>query len=360
MDDLPRVQVGGAGQGRLDVEGGGVALEHAVGEEDQPVAGLQRERLDGERLARDDAEGRLDHQVDSLHPAVPQPQRQGVAGIDDHGRPGGEIDPHELPGDELTVRGVLGERGIGVARLLGQAEALPASVPERPDQEGGHQGGRHLVTDGIGDGQLQGGAVQGVVEGVPAHLAGRFQPARQGELSGLARVGGWEQAPLDLRGQGERGRALTPLEDVGVPPGGDEDVGERVGSARDVEDLVLGGVARQVELEQADRVAAVGDGHQQARAVPDRLDVGPLGAQDLLVAGARQRQCLGLLGAVRPRSLHRLRGGEPHDGTAAEVSDEESHGSRVDHAPELGRHDLHGIDGSGCLDLLQQRADVDH
>ena len=41
-----------------------------------------------------------------------------------------------------------------------------------------------------------------------------------GRGDGLAGEGGWQQSALDFRGQGERGGAHAPLEDVGVPAGG--------------------------------------------------------------------------------------------------------------------------------------------
>ena len=57
---------------------------------------------------------------------------------------------------------------VGVGSLLGQVEALPASVAEAPDEQGGQQGRLHLVSDGIRDGHVERVAVEVVVEGVAA------------------------------------------------------------------------------------------------------------------------------------------------------------------------------------------------
>jgi hypothetical protein len=63
---------------------------------------------------------------------------------------------------------------------------------------------------------------------------------------------------------------------------------------------------------------------------------------------------------VAAGSLDDVRRGEADHCPAAEVADEQCHGAGVDHAAELGRHHLHGLDGGGSLDLLEQCPDVDH
>jgi hypothetical protein len=143
------------------------------------------------------------------------------------------------------------------------------------------------VADGVGDRHLQAVAVEGVVEGVPSYRGGRFQPSGEGELPGLAGVGGRQQPALDLRRQGERGGAHAPLEHVGVPAGGDEDVGQRVRGAADVGDLSDGGESGQSQLEQPDGVPAVGDRNDQPGAHVDPPHIGLLRPQDAFVHGAR-------------------------------------------------------------------------
>jgi hypothetical protein len=145
-----------------------------------------------------------------------------------------------------------------------------------------------------------------------------------------------------------------------VPARGDDDISEGVGRAADVEDLVRGRVAREVELEETDGVAPVGHRHDHPGAVVDGLDVRPLRAEHAFVQRARQRKRLGLF---RPRGAGALdegRGGQPDHRPPAEVGDQQRHGVGVDHAAELGGHHLDGVDGSGLLDLLEKCADVDH
>jgi hypothetical protein len=71
VHDLLQVQRRGVGQRRRDVELGGVALLHAVGDEDDPVAGLHRELLQPERPLRLHAEGRsIASSTSSTRPAL--------------------------------------------------------------------------------------------------------------------------------------------------------------------------------------------------------------------------------------------------------------------------------------------------
>jgi hypothetical protein len=74
VDDLAGMQVAGLPECGGDVELGGVAFQHAVGDEDQSVTGLQRERLYPERRGRLQAERQVDVEVNLLDAAVAQPQ----------------------------------------------------------------------------------------------------------------------------------------------------------------------------------------------------------------------------------------------------------------------------------------------
>jgi hypothetical protein len=99
------------------------------------------------------------------------------------------VHPHELAGDELAGRGVLDQAVVGVVGLLAEAQSLAAPVAQAADQQRGQQRGRHLVADRVGDRHLQVVPVEDVVEGVAADRGGRFQPAGEGELPGLAGEG---------------------------------------------------------------------------------------------------------------------------------------------------------------------------
>ena len=77
VDHLARVQVGAVGERRGDVEVGGVALLHAVGEQDDPVARLEREVLDARRpCPGSDAERCLDRAA-SISSTRPSRSRSG-------------------------------------------------------------------------------------------------------------------------------------------------------------------------------------------------------------------------------------------------------------------------------------------
>jgi hypothetical protein len=282
-----------------------------------------------------------------------------VPGVDDPGRAGVQVDAQELAGDELAGRRVLGEAVVGVAGLLGEAEALSAAVAQAADQQGGQQGSRDVVADRVGDRHLQEVPVELVVEGVPAHRVGRFQPSGEGELPGLAGEGGRQQSALDLRGQGERGGAHAPLEHVGVPAGVDEEVGQRVCGAADVGDLLGQGSAGQHQFEQTNSVAAGGDRHDHPGAVADRLHIGLLCPQDAVIRSARQWHRLGLLDSATASSVDPFRGRQPDDCPAAEVGDQQVHLAGADHLREPGRDHRDRVDRRRRLHAVEEFADVD-
>ena len=96
MDDFAGMQVAGLAQGRGDVEACGVAFQHAVGDEDEPIAGLEGELLHPERAARLQAERQVDVELDLLDATVAQPQRERVPGIDDGRRTVVQVDTQQL------------------------------------------------------------------------------------------------------------------------------------------------------------------------------------------------------------------------------------------------------------------------
>jgi hypothetical protein len=134
------------------------------------------------------------------------------------------------------------------------------------------------VTGSVGDRNLQRITVEAVVEGVSADGAGWFEPAGDRELPRLTGVGARQQPPLDLRGQCEVRRALTPFEQIGVPAVRDDDVGEGVRGRRDIGHDLLVRDLRQGQLEQPDGLATIGHRHGQQRTVDGRAHVDPLGA----------------------------------------------------------------------------------
>ena len=138
MDDFAGMQIAGLSEGPGDVEPRSVAFQHAVGDEDEPIAGLQWELLHPERAARLQAERQVDVEVNLLDAAVAQPQREWVPGIDDGRRTAVQVDAQKLAGDEVARLGVRGQIVVGVGSTsytceAGQEVIDPALRPGRGD-----------------------------------------------------------------------------------------------------------------------------------------------------------------------------------------------------------------------------------
>ena len=70
LHGFPRVHFPAARHYRRDVDAVSVALQHAVGEEHQPVPRLKRQRLHTGLVATHDPERRVGRHVHALHEAV--------------------------------------------------------------------------------------------------------------------------------------------------------------------------------------------------------------------------------------------------------------------------------------------------
>ena len=282
-----------------------------------------------------------------------------MPGVDDDRRTAVQIDAHELTGDELTVRRVGDHRFIGVHGLLREVQPPPASVAQTAHQQRCEEGGRDVVPGGIGDRNVQRVLVEVVVERVTPDGVGRFQPAGDGELSRLAGERSRQQAPLDLRGQRERGGSLTPLEQVGVPAVRNDDIGQRVRGCRYISDGLVIGALGEDQLKHTDGVPTIGHRHRQLGAAVDLLDVDLLGSQHLLVHRVRELQGLEVPAALPAcRVLARLRPAEPDDGVAAEIGDQEADRAGPHDRGEFVGDDLDGLGRCGGLHALQQRPEV--
>ena len=106
----------------------GVALQHAVGDEHQPVTHLQRQRLHPVVASEPQPERAVSLQTKLINLPGPKPQGRRMPGVDDARRRTGQVDPHDQTGDELAFAGLLGQRIIRQPRLLGQLDAPPAGV----------------------------------------------------------------------------------------------------------------------------------------------------------------------------------------------------------------------------------------
>ncbi len=112
---------------------------------------------------------------------------------------------------------------------------------------------------------------------------------------------------LDLRGQAQRDGAAAPLVHVGVGPVRDDDVRQRVGRVADRPHHLRVRRRGQEQFEETVGVPVIGyrgDDPDQ-RTSPD-LHARPLGADDVVVQGAAQRDApggfVGLDAAAHPRS----------------------------------------------------------
>jgi hypothetical protein len=91
----------------------------------------------------------------------------------------------------------MGRRGVG------EVEARPAAVAVAGDREVREQAGLQAVSDGVEHRDVGDPAVQGVVEGVAAHVVRRCQQAADDDPVG-AEGERRQQAVLHLGGQGHR------------------------------------------------------------------------------------------------------------------------------------------------------------
>ena len=125
---LARMHIGARGQDRADVHERRVALQHAVGDEHQPVADLQRQRLHPIAASGSQPEWGVGLQAKLIDLPSPEPKRGRMAGVDDGRRGSCQVDPRDQTGDELAFAGLLGQRIICQLRLLGQLNPPPAGI----------------------------------------------------------------------------------------------------------------------------------------------------------------------------------------------------------------------------------------
>ena len=358
LDGLARMQVGGGQHQRRDVEAAGVALEHAVGQQEQAVARLEPQLVVAPVRVRGGAERLVRDELDLLGPSVAQPERPRVPGVEHAGRLLDQVDADELAGHEPAVACVVAQRLVRAARLLEQAGSAPARVPQRAHDERRQQRRVDGMPHGVGHRDVQRVAVEREVERVAAHLPGRLEPARERELVGLAGERGGQQPPLDLGGQRQRHGALAPLEEIGVAAVGDHHVRQLVRRELDVLERGRVRFERQDQLEHADRVAAAGDRRDDARVLALADQDGPLTGERLAVGRPVQGHLDRRLLRARSRLARRDDVAETVQRTAAEVRDQEAHVAGVEHLAQRRGHRVHDAHGGGGLRARQQRAEV--
>ena len=346
----------------LDVDAGGVALEHAVGEEHQPVTGLERQRLHAVLVAaaRSRTAGRP-RSATRLDAAVAQPQRRRMPGVDDRRRLGAQVDPRDLAGHEAALRRVVARARRWPGAPARRARRRPgARCAAPPTSTVASTRGADLVAHGVGHREVQRVALQREVERVAADVAGGLQPGRERELPGLARVGAGQQAVLDLGGQRQRHRALAPLEEVGEPAVGDDDVGERVRGERDVGQrlLVRGARPRRSSSTPMASPRLVTGANTRVPPAPcsttTRLpgERAPVRAVPPAARARRSRAP-----CVRAAALA-AGVAEPDQRLAAEVGDEERHLVRAERLGQARRQDVGRGDRRRVLDRREQLRQV--
>ena len=123
-----------------------------------------------------------------------------MASVDELSLPGVQVDAQQLSGGVAVS--VVGQCPVGTVGLVGQAGSCAAGAAQGAHQDRGGQGGLDVVAHGVGHRQVEGVAVQGVVEGVAAEVFGGLQVPAQCELSRLARQRRGQQLVLDFCCQG--------------------------------------------------------------------------------------------------------------------------------------------------------------
>ena len=244
------------------------------------------------------------------------------------------------------------------ARLLDQARAAPARVPQGSHDERRQQRGLDRVPHRIGHRHMQRVAIQREVERVAAHLAGRLQPAGERELVGLAGEGRREQPPLDLRRERHRHRPLAPFEQVGVPAVGDHHVRQLVRGELHVLHGDPSRLERQHELQYADRLAAARDRREHARVISLPQQHRALPRERRAIGRALQRHPPRGLLAARSGLLRRRGVAQAVQRPPAEVGDQKAHLAGVEHLQQRGGQRVDHPDGRGRLRARQQRAQV--
>src|SRR5207248_3799804 len=110
---------------------------------------------------------------------------------------------------------------------------------------------------------MQCASVERKVEGVTPDLTRRLQPGGERELPGLARKRPGQQPMLDLRRQRQRNRALSPLEEIGVPAVRYDYVRQEMRRQSNIGHRLLSREVPQHQFQNADRFAAAGYRREQ-------------------------------------------------------------------------------------------------
>ena len=275
------------------------------------------------------------------------------------GGPGAQVDASDLPGHEAALVGVVGEPVAGQARLLGESDARPARVAQAPDMSVASRAASTSwpMASVIEKCSMSRSSAKSKVS-PPTLPAGSSQPASVNWPASQV-YDARQQAVLDLGGERQGNRALAPLEEVGEPAVGDDDVRQGVRGERDLgQHLFVRRLAEQ-ELEHADGFPAVGHRREHAGAVRAVFDARPPARRARARASCPdQRHPLGGLVTLRARGCAAAGVAEPDERVAAEVGDEERHLARVQLARKPLAEDVGSGERRSVLDGREQRREI--
>src|SRR5215208_4732052 len=144
------------------------------------------------------------------------------------------------------------------------------------------------------------------IEGVTADLTRWLQPGGEGELPGLARKGTRQQTMLDLRRQRQRNRALSPLEEIGVPAVRNDHVRQEVRRQSHIGHRPLKREVLQPQLQNTDRFTAAGYRREQASSTMLAEHLDGLGGQRSPVRRPDHRHPLRRLLSLQPEWPSRI------------------------------------------------------
>ena len=191
----------------------------------------------------------------------------------------------------------------------------------------------------VGDRHMQGVAFDREVERVSGDVARGFQPSRERELPGLARVRAGQQPMLDLGGERQADRALAPFEEVGEAAVRDDDVRERVRGQCDVRQRLLVGKLRKAQLQNADGLPAVGHRREQTDTVSIGLDLERLAGQRAAMRASHQGDALRRLAPLGSAGRRAAGVAQSNERLPAEVRDEKGNLRGAERVREaLGEH----------------------
>ena len=269
------------------------------------------------------------------------------------------------------------QRRVRRGRLVQQRRATPPAVAHASHAERRRQRALHAVAHRVCQRQVKDIAPEAVVEGVTAHVVGRFEPTRQRERTRpRTSSDAGNQSSLDLRGEGEVRAPLGPLEEVGVAPIGDDHESQSVSLPCDLDEHLVAGrpaaPSRAIRALHHARSPARHRPHRSSLTVGTELPwrehlgpaecEGPVHRRRRRTAAARRtpsgradRSTPSL--SVRPTAArHAGARAQPDQPATGQISDEERHGQGTQGRAQFPGDGFDGVDGGRGLGRVQHPA----